>query len=136
MKELSELTKNIYLWAAMGGWFFAQTFKILLNFLKKKKVELGLYASTGGMPSAHTATVTGLATSVGRHVGFSSATFAITVVFATVVITDALNLRREVGLHAKELQRLTNRKFNVLSGHTPLEVLIGAMIGFVTGWFL
>ncbi len=128
--------KNVYIWAAVTSWFTAQTVKLLLCFFKEGKMDFHLYASTGGMPSAHTATVMGLATAIGRWEGLSSSVFAIALIFATVVITDALHLRREVGRHAQKLQELTGKKFDVSSGHTPSEVLIGALIGILIGWIL
>ncbi len=131
MNEVLGFLKNVYLWAAVISWFTTQSVKILLNFSKTKKMDITLYASTGGMPSAHSATVIALAISVGKHAGFSSASFAIAAIFAMVVVTDAINLRREVGLHAKELEGLTGKKFNTLSGHKLSEVTVGAIIGLI-----
>ncbi len=134
--DLVDLLKNVYVWAALASWFTAQTVKLLFFFAKKGEWKFSLYASTGGMPSAHTATVMGLATVIGKWKGFSSASFAVAFIFATVVITDALHLRREVGRHARELQKLTGKKFDVSSGHTYSEVVVGALIGILIGWLL
>ncbi len=136
MKEIYDLFKNIYLWAAAGSWLTAQSVKLILTFFKSKKWEFTLYASTGGMPSAHTATVTGLAIAVGRCEGFSSSQFAIAFILAIVVITDALHLRREVGRHAQALQEITKKKFNTLSGHKVSEIIVGLLIGTLVGWIL
>ncbi len=136
MKEIYDLFRNIYLWAAVGSWLTAQSVKLILTFLRIKKWKFDVYASTGGMPSAHTATVIGLATAVGKSRGFSSAQFAVAFIFAIVVITDALHLRREVGRHAEALQEITKKKFNTLSGHKVSEIFIGLIIGILVGWFL
>jgi acid phosphatase family membrane protein YuiD len=136
MELLVSFFKNIYIWAAVMSWFTAQTLKLFLVFFKKKEWDFHLYASTGGMPSAHTATVIGLATAIGKWNGFESPLFAMAIIFATVVITDALHLRREVGRHAQKLQELTGKKFDVSSGHTPNEVLVGSLIGIFIGWLL
>ncbi len=136
MDEVIRLFWNTYLWAAVLSWMVAQSVKLLLNLSKKKRWDFKVYASTGGMPSAHTATVSGLAMAVGRGIGFSSSQFAIALIFATIVITDALHLRQEVGRHSEVLEKLTKEKFNTSSGHRMSEVVVGLIIGAVVGWFL
>lgn len=136
MMEVYDFFRNIYIWAAVGSWLSAQSIKLILTFIKSKEWKFDVYASTGGMPSAHTATVIGLATAVGRGEGFSSAQFAVAFIFAIVVITDALHLRREVGRHAEALQEITKKKFNILSGHKVSEIIVGLLIGAIVGWFL
>lgn len=136
MNEIVRLFWNVYLWAAVFSWMAAQTVKLILNFLKEKRWDFKLYGSTGGMPSAHTATVSALAMAVGRGTGFSSSQFAMALIFATIVITDALHLRREVGRHSETLEKLTKEKFNTSSGHKISEVAVGLIIGTTVGWFL
>ncbi len=136
MHYLKDFFENIYIWAAVVSWVSAQTIKLFLNFFKHKNWNFHLYASTGGMPSAHTATVIGLATSIGKWNGFSKPAFAVALIFAAVVITDAIHLRREVGHHAEKLQEMTGEKFDISSGHTPTEALIGAVIGLIVGWLI
>ena len=136
MHEIVRVFWNIYLWAAILSWVTAQSAKLILKLLKEKKWDFKVYASTGGMPSAHTATVSGLAVAVGKSMGFSSSQFAIALIFATVVITDALHLRQEVGRHSKVLEKLTKEKFNTSSGHKISEVIVGLFLGAMVGWFL
>lgn len=136
MDEIIKLFGNVYLWAAVLSWVAAQSVKLLLKMFKGKRWDFKVYASTGGMPSAHTATVSGLAVAVGKGMGFSSSQFAIAVIFATIVITDALHLRQEVSRHSEVLERLTKEKFNTSSGHRISEVIVGLIIGAIVGWFL
>jgi len=102
------------------------------------------------MPSAHSATVMCLATMVGWTVGFGSATFALSFIFAVVVMRDAIGVRRETGKQAasiKQLAESVNKIFHtkdneiktenlkVLVGHTPLQVLFGAIGGVLVAVF-
>jgi uncharacterized protein len=102
---------------------------------------------TGGLPSAHSAFVTGLATGVGVAEGLHSSAFAVAAVFAAVVMYDAVSLRREAGKHADLLNELLLLSFirdafkerealKELIGHTPLEVLAGAALGAATAFLL
>ncbi len=133
MKEFAELLTNVYLIAAVVSWLSAQTIKLFLTLIEDGRLDFRLYGSTGGMPSAHTATVVGLTFSVGRHLGFSTATFAIALIVSVVVMTDAVHLRQEVGRHAKALEKITDGKFDTLSGHKGSEVVVGFLIGTFIG---
>src|SRR5947209_4356145 len=100
-------------------------------------------ASTGGMPSAHSALVTSLATAIGREMGLSSPVFAVSAVFAAVVMYDAAGLRQAVSVQARILNRMldelftqhqfSERRLRELIGHTPLEVSAGCALGLVVG---
>ena len=136
MTEIVKVFWNVYLWAAILSWMTAQSVKLILKLFRERKWDFKVYASTGGMPSAHTATVSGLAMAIGKGMGFSSSQFAIALIFATVVITDALHLRQEVGRHSEALEKLTKEKFNTSSGHKVSEVIVGLLVGATLGWFL
>ncbi len=136
MIEIVKVFWNVYLWAAILSWMTAQSVKLILKLFRERKWDFKVYASTGGMPSAHTATVSGLAMAIGKGMGFSSSQFAIALIFATVVITDALHLRQEVGRHSEALEKLTKEKFNTSSGHKVSEVIVGLLVGATLGWFL
>jgi len=94
---------------------------------------------TGGMPSSHSAVVCALATSVGIYDGINSTFFIICLIFAMVVLRDSVGVRRAAGIHAKALNdlckqsaKLTGLEFRSvkeIQGHTPLEVLVGALLG-------
>jgi acid phosphatase family membrane protein YuiD len=90
---------------------------------------------SGGMPSAHSTFVIALATSMGLKHGPWSDEFMICLVMSIIIIYDAMNVRYQAGLHAKVLNRLTpddGETLNESMGHTPLEALIGGIIGFLT----
>jgi len=98
-----------------------------------------------GMPSGHSALIISMATIIGLKVGFDSPAFAIAVVLSTVVIRDALGIRRYLGEHGKTLNVLVNdlkddkvleQKYPHLLekiGHTPVQVIVGSIIGFLVG---
>jgi acid phosphatase family membrane protein YuiD len=131
---------SAYLLAIVFGWVIAQGLKYVLVALKHKSFDhfRQLYLS-GNMPSAHSSTTVSLATVVGLADGIHSATFAIAALFAGVVMYDAVMVRRSVGEQGAALQALiyeSKSKVDVpraAKGHTPLEVLAGASLGFGIG---
>ena len=95
------------------------------------------------MPSSHTAVVASLAMLVGKSEGFDSAMFAVALVFAMVVMYDAAGVRRAAGKQAHLLNKIIEtpgltgvevqeRLVEVL-GRTPLQVIVGAIIGITVG---
>ncbi|GIV32898.1 MAG: membrane protein [Chitinophagales bacterium] len=129
----------------------AQWLKTLIFAITGKKFNLSMLFSTGGMPSSHSATVTGMAASVGLIEGFDSVLFAIAVCFAAIVMYDAAGVRRAASRQAVVLNRiiqnlfqnnpeLNKGKLKELLGHTPVEVLAGAMLGILVSvllrWYL
>lgn len=121
----------------------AQLIKMLFHFRKNKKMNFRILVGTGGMPSSHSAFVCGLATSVGLIRSWNSAEFAIAVGFAFVVMYDAAGLRRAAGKMASVLNNIADdvyknnpregsERLMELLGHTPMEVLMGATLGFTT----
>ncbi len=142
---LRALFQNYVLNTALLAWLSAQVIKTLLTFIKTKELNLERMFGAGGMPSAHTATVCSLVIAISRHSGFSSAEFAIVFIFAAIVMYDATGVRRAAGEHAKVLnEMIKNRKdeadddesaeqkeLKEFLGHTPLEVLGGALLGII-----
>lgn len=124
-------------------WFSIQLFKVICDVIKTKKFELKRIMGAGGMPSSHSAVVTVLATLIGKNEGFNTAIFGFSVIFACVVMYDAMGVRREAGNHAKIINKIideptmsnvkTSEKFDEVLGHTPVQVLIGAIIGILIG---
>jgi acid phosphatase family membrane protein YuiD len=121
---------------------FAQGFKILTVAVKKRTFRWTILFATGGMPSSHSSTVVAMATSVGLIDGFNSTNYAIAVCFATVVMFDAAGLRRNASKQAMVLNRMIKQllapdsetgkvKLKEFLGHTPTEVLVGALLGIV-----
>ena len=113
------------------------TFKSLYLW-KQGTFSIPRALGTGGMPSGHSAIVTSLATAIGVKYGVASDLFALCLIFGSIVIYDALNLRFEAGLHAKAINSLgsEDQKLNESIGHLPEEVFVGSVIGIVTSLVL
>ncbi len=135
-----------YLLAPLVAWTIAQAAKLILSSVRQRRLNLRVLAETGGMPSSHSAIVMGLTASVGKYSGVSSAAFAIALIFSFVVMYDAAGLRRAAGRQAEILNRLVEdlvhmrgvqeQKLRELLGHTPVEVLVGAVLGVAVGLIL
>jgi acid phosphatase family membrane protein YuiD len=132
-----------FLLAPLIAWTIAQAAKVILTSVRQRRLNLRVLAETGGMPSSHAAIVMGLTTAVGKYAGVSSAPFAIALIFSFVVMYDAAGLRRAAGRQAAVLNRLVEdlvhmrgmqeQKLRELLGHTPVEVIVGAILGVVAG---
>ncbi len=132
-----------YLIVTFGTWFFIQLFKLIYDLVTTKKFNFKRILGAGGMPSSHSAVVVALCTMVGKEYGINSAIFGIAVIFAFVVMYDAAGVRRAAGKQAKLLNKivqtpgLTNvevtEKLQEVLGHTPIQVFVGALIGFIVG---
>ncbi len=127
--------------ASICGWFVAQFLKTLIYMWFNRKFVAERMVGGGGMPSSHSATVCALATAAGMEYGGGSFEFAMAMVFAIVVMYDAIGVRWETGIQAKvlnemlEMFRKMGKKMSVeeklkeFVGHTPLQVLMGALLG-------
>jgi uncharacterized protein len=125
--------------------FLIQGYKGFGNFLRTRHWNLRRFVETGGMPSSHAASVCALSTMVGLREGFRSSLFGVTLFFSLIVMYDAAGLRRAAGRHAAVLNRLIDEHFKnpekgaqrlmELLGHTPLEVLVGALLGVGSALF-
>lgn len=134
---------NRMLIAALIAWGAAQLIKTFITLVKQKKFVLERLVGSGGMPSSHTALVTALVISVGRYAGFQSAQFAVAVCFALVTMYDATGVRHAAGEQAKILNYMMDNWKNApemfekdlkeLLGHTPVEVIGGAVLGISVG---
>jgi len=122
--------------------FFAQVIKFCLFTIKNKKVNFKIFTTTGGMPSSHSAGVIGMSTSVGIIAGFDSLIFTVALGYALIVMYDATGIRRAAGKTAACLNKMMDDFYNhdlqavggklkELLGHTPLEVIFGAIFGAV-----
>lgn len=132
---------NYILASAISAWFIAQVSKAFLHFLQTKKFDLERLFGPGGMPSAHSALVCAMVMALARKEGVRSSVFALGLVFAVVVMYDAMGVRRSAGEHAKLLNKMVadwwdndhefknDEKLKEFVGHTPLEVLSGALVG-------
>lgn len=143
MEFLNALTHNTVLLSAVCGWFVAQVLKTLIHLFFTKKFVAERLVGSGGMPSSHSATVCALATAVAIQKGAYSIEFAITLIMAIIVMYDAMGVRRETGIQARVLNEMmklfedmgsdmpAQDKLKEFVGHTPLQVLIGAILGIV-----
>lgn len=129
-----------YLLVAALGWVTAQGLKYVFAVIKTKQIgNFRQFYTSGNMPSSHSACVVGLATVVGLIDGFDSALFGIAFLFASVVMYDAVMVRRSSGEQGLAIQQLIKLgKSNIVlpraaKGHTPAEVLVGAVLGLVLG---
>lgn len=117
----------------------AQLLKFIGHFIKTRKVDFQVLATTGGMPSSHTAGVIALSTTVGFICGFDSIEFSIALGYSLVVMYDAAGLRRSTGKIAACLNKMRDdfyangqmptERLKELLGHTPFEVFAGALLG-------
>ena len=139
---------NLYLVVAISSWAVAQVAKTIIHAIINKKLDLERMVGDGGMPSAHSATVTSLATFCGLMCGWDSPIFALSTVFALIVCHDAMGVRREAGKHALLLIEIT-RAFEDLSkedlpevklkefvGHSPIQVGAGIIVGIANAFFI
>lgn len=136
-------TQYRYLIVPFVTWFCVQTFKVLWELATTKKFNFKRIIGAGGIPSSHTAIVVSITTMVGRSQGINSVIFAVSLIFSLVVMYDACGVRRQAGKQARILNDIVNtpglstvqvrEKLVEALGHTPLQVIVGAIVGFTAG---
>lgn len=143
MKEITDFVTNKYIYIPLLVWFSIQAFKVIWDLVQTKKFNFKRILGAGGMPSSHSAVVMCLAMMIGKEYGFGSSIFALSIIFSFVVMYDAAGVRRAAGKQAALLNKIINtpglsipqvqeRLVEVL-GHTPVQVLVGAVIGVAVG---
>lgn len=124
------------------AWFSAQAIKFVWIMIKERRLDFARFVGSGGMPSSHSSFVVSLAVVIGKQNGWNSALFAIAMAMALIVMYDAAGVRRAAGKQAKILNKLIHShkdRFEVeerlkeLLGHTPFEVMMGALLGIAMG---
>lgn len=146
MHDLLEIFYNRTLLCALSGWFLAQAIKIPTYYIVEKKWDWHRFFGSGGMPSSHTAMVVAMALSVGVFDGFSTPEFAMSFVLAAIVMYDASGVRRETGRQGQVINEILQKvlvdgkpisdsELKELVGHSPLEVLGGAIVGVMVALF-
>ena len=133
-----------YFIVPFGVWFFIQLFKLIYDLVTTKQFNFKRILGAGGMPSSHSAVVTSLSTMIGISEGIESPMFALSVIFAFIVMYDAAGVRRAAGKQAKILNEIVNTpglsgvqvtgKLQEALGHTPIQVFVGAIIGIIVGF--
>ncbi len=141
-----QLLKNKILITTLAGWLIAQTIKVSIGVIRQKRFDFRWFVGTGGMPSSHAAGAASLATAIGIEYGLQSAYFALAVSFALVVMFDAQGVRRASGRQARILNRITEDiywqgriqegRLRELIGHTPIEVIVGALLGVLIAFIV
>lgn len=143
MDFFNELLQNKILICAVTGWCVAQILKTLIHLLFTKKFVVERLVGSGGMPSSHSSTVCALVTATCYYYGPGSFEFAISLIMAIIVMYDAMGVRRETGIQARVLNEMmevfadmgsdmsAQDKLKEFVGHTPLQVLMGAILGIV-----
>ena len=136
MSEFSAFMDNSVLFWSLLSCLFAQFFKIIFNFFSTGKIRFGIMFETGGMPSSHSALITGAASGIGFQLGFDSPIFALAIAISLIVMYDASGVRKSAGIQAAELNKLSkilDPKSEVdlkeTLGHTKLEVFVGSLLG-------
>ncbi|XP_015888706.2 uncharacterized protein LOC107423635 [Ziziphus jujuba] len=142
---VAQLAANPTFVSGLFAWATAQSIKVVLNFFVERKWDLRILFSSGGMPSSHSALCTALSTSVALCHGVSDSLFPVCLGFSLIVMYDAIGVRRHAGMQAEVLNMIvadlfqghpiSQRKLKVLLGHTPSQVLAGAVLGIVVAYF-
>jgi hypothetical protein len=147
MREIfTQIIQNKVFVVTLAAWVIAQAIKVFIGVIRQKRFDFRWLIGTGGMPSSHAAGAACLATSLGLEYGFNSAYFALAASFAIVVMFDAQGVRRSTGRQARILNkvmddiywqgRISEGRLRELVGHTPVEVLVGALLGVVVAFLL
>ncbi len=142
LQEMAAVLDNRVLIVAILACLTAQVVKPFIELAQSGKFNVASVVSSGGMPSSHSSFVTALAVGVAQTVGWDSPDFAIACVFAIIVMYDAAGVRQAAGDHARLLNQVIDELFGdrddvneerlkELLGHTPLQVAIGSMLGFI-----
>ncbi|MFA4844774.1 MAG: divergent PAP2 family protein [Candidatus Margulisiibacteriota bacterium] len=135
------LLNNFTFVAVVISWFLAQSIKVVLYWISEKKFNLWHFFEAGGMPSAHSASVTALTLGIALTQGWNSPLFTISLVFALIVMYDATGVRRAAGKQAEMLNKIVDdiyangkvrlEKLKEILGHDPIEVVAGATLALV-----
>ncbi len=136
MSDFFDFLNNSVLFWSLLSCLIAQFLKILFNLYSTGEIRFGIIFETGGMPSSHSALITGAASGIGYEIGFDSSIFALAVAIALIVMYDASGVRKSAGIQAAEINKLSkklNPKSEVILketlGHTKIEVMVGSFLG-------
>lgn len=132
-----QLLDNASLAWGLAACGLAQLSKLFLELVTERRWRPQVLIETGGMPSSHSALVTGTAAAVGWLEGFDSPAFALAATVAFVVMYDASGVRRSAGFIAERVNALPDQLWEPSPdkplkerlGHSRLEVLVGSLLG-------
>lgn len=143
---LYEIITNKVLVTSACSWAVAQLLKVVVTLVREKRLDLHYLLASGGMPSSHSAVVGALVTSVAMLQGLGSVAFGIAAVLALIVMYDSAGVRQSVGQQSIVLIRIVQefrsrrpiaeleRDLREFLGHTPFQVIVGALIGILIAW--
>ena len=136
MSEFLALLNNSVLFWSLLSCLFAQFLKVVFNFFSTRKIKFGIMFETGGMPSSHSALITGATSGIGFQLGFDSPVFALAFAVSLIVMYDASGVRKSAGIQAAQINKLSKKldpksevDLKETLGHTKLEVIIGSLLG-------
>lgn len=144
MSVVLEIFSNRVIQAAVLAWTIAQGLKVILTLIISGRFDGSRMFGSGGMPSSHSAMTCAMLMVIGFREGFASSIFALAFCFSGVVMYDAAGVRRSTGKNAAVINRLLERlasdglvfdeeHLKELVGHTPLQVMAGALLGVLIG---
>ena len=137
------ITEYKYIIMPILVWVFIQLFKFIYDLVTTKKINFKRILQAGGMPSSHSGVVVWLTTMIAKEEGITSPLFGIALIFSFIVMYDAAGVRRAAGKQAKLLNKIVetpgltgvqmHEKLVEVLGHSPKEVIVGALIGLIVG---
>ena len=137
---MTAITISPYIISILAAWLLAHAVKYIISSIKKEKQTLKSYLfASGGMPSAHSAAVVAMATVIGLKDGINSGLFGLALLFAIIIMYDAMKVRRSSGEQGAVIHQLIKdlkikiKLPRVAKGHSPLEVGFGALLGLIIG---
>lgn len=138
---LGEFLQNTVFWTSVISWATAQTIKVCLDLKHSRRIHPKIFFGLGGMPSSHTAFVVSMSFMIGFVEGFGTSLFALAAVTSMIVMVDAAGVRRAAGKQAAAINDIfeileeqgvsIDQKLKELLGHSPIEVAVGAILGFL-----
>ncbi len=144
MNIFDVIIHNRILIAGVLGWATAQVLKTIVHLIVNRKLSWERLIGDGGMPSAHSATVTAVAVAAGIECGFDSPIFAVAAILAIIVMHDAMGVRLETGKQAQAINEMiqmfaklgdtkisAETKLKEFVGHTPIQVFAGFLLGLL-----
>ena len=137
------------IFSGIFSWLAAQFLKTIIDLIygrikSFKTLMESMFWKTGGMPSSHSACVVSICTSIGFKEGINSSTFMLSLFFTFITMRDAVGVRRSSGLQSKKINEIGReleknecieeyKPIKEVNGHTPIQVIMGAIIGFLIG---
>ena len=109
MPEFFDFFNNSVLFWSLLSCLLAQFFKIVFNFFSTGNIKFGIMFETGGMPSSHSALITGATSGIGFQLGFDSPIFALAIAVSLIVMYDASGVRKSAGIQAAEINKLSRK---------------------------